>query len=126
MRLTFPNDKTAPSEFGKQADRLFVTLDVAGEFCPPELDSRLRHGRSATAGVTVPEAPVDEQRRSMLRKDEVRRSRQVGSMEAEAISERMGRAADSKFGGCILPPHPGHHGGAIQVLTGSLVHLPAS
>jgi hypothetical protein len=59
-QFAFPDDEGAPAEPAQVAAVAGVALDVRRELVAPELASGLGGARALAAGVTVPEAAVDE------------------------------------------------------------------
>lgn len=58
--------------------------------------------------MAVPEAPVNEDDRAVLRENDVRFSGQAGSMQPEAKISPVEKATKKNFGFCVLSPDSGH------------------
>jgi hypothetical protein len=112
-RLTLPYDYHAPPEISKLRNILFVTLLVPGEFCCPEIKSRLRRRRLSTPIVPMPETSVNEQRSTMLWKNEIRGARQIAPVQTKAKTQRMRRFADRKLWRRVPASHRPHAGASL-------------
>ena len=71
LQFTLPDDDDSPA-FGLQlAPCVLVTLLVSGYFCGPEVGVSLGNGVVGAVFVTMPEAPVNEDDRTVLGKDNI-------------------------------------------------------
>lgn len=85
-----------------------IALDVGREPARPELSVRRWRGRKASARMTVPVAPVHEERDPVPRKNEVRRPRKIAPLEAESKPRSMGRPPYPELRRSV-PPADGQH-----------------
>ena len=111
--LALPDREHAPSQAFKRATCLGVAFDVPGELRLPIRPVRRRLPLTQPASVLMPEAPVDEQDRAMLRQHQVRRARQIAAVEAKSVAEPVDEAPDDDFGARIRSPDARHDGAAL-------------
>lgn len=72
VQLALPHREDTPPELAKFCDPSDVALPVGVEFRFPECSVLLRHHRHATTRMLVPEAPMDEDNRSMTAQYQIR------------------------------------------------------
>lgn len=87
--LALPYDQDAPSHLLQQDPRLLIARSVPRQLWDPILEPGFGCPRETTPIVLVPEAPVNENRRSMPRKNEIRCAGKVPAIKPEAESHRM-------------------------------------
>jgi hypothetical protein len=63
-----------------------VALLIPADLREPEFSSCFRNRRTLAVVMTVPEAPVNEYRRFVLWQEDIRSTRQIGSVESESIA----------------------------------------
>lgn len=108
VQLAFPNSEYLPAECLQLSLLASVPLDCPAKFLGPEVGARLRHRRTGTPFMAVPEAPVNEDDRAVLRENDVRFSGEAGSMQPEAKTSPVEKATKKNFGFCVLAPDLGH------------------
>jgi hypothetical protein len=113
LQLTLPCGQDPPP--GTFQLRLLFPVPL---YCPakllcPEPGSRLRHRGTRTPLVTMPEAPVNEDNRAVLRENDVRFSRQAGRMQPKAKAFPVEKATKENFGFCVFAPDSGHVPAAV-------------
>jgi hypothetical protein len=86
-RLALPDDKHAPAHPAELAPGALVACLILPELLHPELLACLRCIREPASPMAMPEAPVNEHNGAMPGQDNVRRPRQVPTVQPEAISE---------------------------------------
>ena len=91
----------------------FVAGGVAFQFLSPPDALGFRDAGGFAVPVQVPKSAVHENAGAVLRKDDVRRARQIGPVEAEAIAQGVEQAADHKFRLGILAANAGHQAAAL-------------
>lgn len=96
--LALPKHEYAPAERAERGFGLKVALAVALELGEPVVEPGLGLPRQTTSGVLVPEAAVDEHDPPQAREHEVRRTGQVGAVQAEAVAETVGGAPHAHLG----------------------------
>jgi hypothetical protein len=106
--IALPNDVHAPSELGECSSNLAVARDVPVEFCLPEVGAGFRVVGEGAAGMSVPEAAVDEDRYLPAGQDDVGDAGKVAAVESKAKAQPVEDATDSDLGSGILPPDPRH------------------
>ena len=72
-----------------------ISSPVVFEFLAPVVQVALRSRGFLAAWVSVPEASVDEDAELVLRKDQVRRSRKIFTVESEAVAECVSATQDA-------------------------------
>ena len=112
--LALPDREHAPSQAFERATCLGVAFDVPGELRLPVRPVRRRPPLTQPASVLMPEAPVDEQDRAMLRQHQVRRARQIAAMEAKSVTEPVDEAPDEYLGTRIRGPDARHDGATFR------------
>lgn len=95
FRLALPVDKHAPAANFELTHIAFVPVDGCKPLCLPELGIRFRHNAAVPAGVGMPVATVNENDGVVLRKNEVRLSGQILSLQTKAQAEFVAGAADA-------------------------------
>jgi hypothetical protein len=63
-----------------------VPLDVASEFFCPKCFTRLRHRRTIAIAMSMPKAAMNEDDLPQSGKNQIRRSWQIATVEAKAIT----------------------------------------
>jgi len=97
-----------------------VAPDVPGPFCLPELLSGLRGASIATA-MRMPEAAVNEDDLLSARQYDVRRSREIATMESKAISGSKQHLANRNLGFRILAADLAHQ--RASTIWGKPIHV---
>ena len=93
----------------------FVSQVVFAELRVPVLWSRHRTRGSLAAGVTMPKASMNEYHLAPRGEDEVGGSRQVAAVQAKAIAERVGQAANAHFRFRVLAANACHERAASRI-----------
>jgi hypothetical protein len=89
-------------------------MDVVVEFVAPEIGiGRWQFGESAS-GMTVPEAPVNENGHLPARQNNVGAAWKISSMQAEAESFGEQCSANEHLGFSTFPPDACHHPAALR------------
>lgn len=107
--LTLPDNHRPPPHPLKILDCSTVTLDVRLKLSCPEIWPRLGISRQTAARMAVPEAAVHEQRDMQPREHEVRCTREVLPMKAEAQPHGVSSTAYGHLRPRVLPANPRHH-----------------
>ena len=115
LGLALPNDVHAPTTLVQRLDVLPVALDIAVELRLPETRASGWRTRRATAWVPMPETAVDEDDSSAAGEHDIRSSRQVLSMETEAVSRTMQCRPDFQFRSRVLSAHATHNLTALRI-----------
>lgn len=112
-RLALPHNEYPPPELIKRFLCTFVPSGICIKFRVPEF--RIGGGPSASwaSYMPVPEAAVDEDDLSMARQHNVGMSREVRTMQPEAIPKPVQQAAYYQFRSRIAIFHLGHDSAAI-------------
>ena len=113
--LAFPNDEHIPSEIAELALNPLISQNVVAKFRLPVFRSGLRTRRSLATKVAVPKASMNEHDLAPSGKDEVRRTRQVLSVQTETIAERMGQTANAHFRARVLATNSRHERAALRI-----------
>lgn len=82
--LTRPYHADAPPQYRERRRAGCVPCSVSLDLAGPERDVRLRR-TAARAAVAMPEAAVDEDRQPMAGQNDIRRSRQITSMQPKPV-----------------------------------------
>lgn len=77
---------------------LSVSFFVPRDFGLPVLGVRFGQACASTAGMTMPETTVHEYNLGACWKGQVRRAWEVAAIQAETVSEAMGKGANEQFG----------------------------
>lgn len=112
LQFAFPDDVNVPTESDQFGSGTGISRLVLLELECPEFGARPRHSGVSTTFVTVPEAAVHEDRGVELRKDNIRLSGEIASVQAESVATLVEPASDDQFGLGILAPDPCHHASA--------------
>jgi hypothetical protein len=75
----------------------------------PKRDVRRRHRSVPASLMAVPEAPMNQNNRSELRKDEVWSSWQITAMQPKSIPGGVREASDCQLGPRVLSADASHH-----------------
>jgi hypothetical protein len=102
LNLTFPDDKDRPAHLAQSGTHRCVPLLISEELRLPVLNTRSWQSSGAASRMHVPEASVDKNCFGSLRKDDVGATRQIGSMQGEAISAPMKETSDLPLGLRVL------------------------
>ena len=89
LQGALPDDRHAPAESMEHLRMAPVASDISLEFLPPEIFIGPGSGCVAAAFMSVPEAAMDEQGDSILRKNEIWTARQMSTVQPETQSQRM-------------------------------------
>lgn len=116
LRLTFPDYRAPPSKFSEQFYCPPISKRIAFELFRPIADVRLWHPGSLAFGVRMPEAAVNEQRRSPPAEDKVGFAGQIGTMKSKAESQRMRCFPHGHFWSRILRFHLRHRPRAMSYI----------
>jgi hypothetical protein len=73
----------------ERRDDLAVPFNIAGELLFPECDVRVRSIGESASWVSMPEAPMDEYHRAVLRKNDVGAAGERSSVQAESETLAM-------------------------------------
>jgi len=106
-KLALPQGNDAPAQLRERSTRLSVPNSVLLDFARPKFDVRLRKLRTATP-VSVPKAAVDENRDSMLRKNEVGASGEIRPMQPKPEAEAMSSPSGQKLRRRVETPDRAH------------------
>lgn len=88
LQFALPDGENAPSSTFQGVGDLTVPLLIAGELGRPEIGAWLRGRRFAAAGMTMPEASMNEDGGTVFRQDDVRASGQI--LAGDAIAKTQG------------------------------------
>lgn len=116
LETALPYHQNTPAEIHEVFVVTTVPLDIGAELFLPEFDSGGWRCRIETAGVSVPEAAIDEDGEAVAWKDEVGRSRQVLAMQPEPVSTAMKEPPKKKLGLGVFPPYTAHHSRASRLV----------
>jgi hypothetical protein len=119
-RLTLPDHKNLPTLFAQRLDRRAVSLHIPLKLVHPKFMIVFRGGCGPAAPVPMPETSVHQNDAPQSGENEIGRSRQITSMQAEPKPHRMGHAAHDELGFRILAPYRPHH--AAPRLGHDVVH----
>lgn len=108
-QFTFPDDEGVPSLLLCFCLDDEVSFAVAAELRDPELLSRLRYGRSGTAWMLVPEAPMHPDSPSTPREGNVGIAGNAAIVETVAIPHAGEQAADRTLWTSVATVDPRHH-----------------
>jgi hypothetical protein len=109
---TFPDDSHAPARGAEGVLRLLIPGHVAAELLLPELRIGRRVRCEAAAGMSVPEAPVNEYGGLPSRKRQIRAARQARYIDAESQSCGVQMPANDQLRFRIPGPDGAHVAGA--------------
>ena len=115
---TFPHDHDPPAEGFECTDGGGVSRDVGCELRSPEFPPCLRRRRSATPGMPMPEATVDEDDGAVPSQHEVRRARQASIVKAEPVAGPVEKAANHELRTGVPAANPPHEPAAHRVDAG--------
>jgi hypothetical protein len=107
-RLAFPYDEDAPTQASQRSEVAPISLNVAGKFRVPVVQSRRRRRLARVAGVAVPEAAVDLDRLAEPREHEIGLAGQVAPVQAESISQSVNQSTDDEFRRRVTALHGAH------------------
>ena len=108
LRLAFPNDEDPPAYSTQSRLVRLIPRDVLVEFVSPERHARRGLGSLAAVDMAMPETPVNEDHGLSTRKHDVRRPRQITSMQPKSISEAMNDTSHDQLGRRVLRADAGH------------------
>lgn len=94
-RGALPDNLHAPTQPPQCENVAAISFNVARELVVPESGAGPRRGCLGAARVTVPEATVDKDHRIPSRQHDIRRSREISTVESEAEA-------------CLMQPRPHH------------------
>lgn len=106
-----PNYSDTPTCLGEVAYVSRVPFHILTELFAPELRPSCRGCRIATARVTMPETAMDKDNCSPSGQYNIRPSRKMASMKAEAQALRMERPSKRGFRLGVRSTYPSHHPG---------------
>src|SRR3546814_5631382 len=107
-KLACPDDNDFPPLRLEQFPGPTIAGYVSIELLDPESRVAFRRGGNLAAGMTMPEAPVDEHHRPVSREDNVRLPRKVLAMKPEPEPKRMQCPAKGQFGRRVRGADPRH------------------
>ena len=113
--LALPKRQHAPTCVNQRSLLLLISRGVAIKFLPPELDTSFRHRGLATTRMTVPEAAVDENRRSVLRQDDIGRAGQAAALKPEPEPQPMQKLTNDHLWAGVSLPDGAHDAAARSV-----------
>lgn len=90
-RLALPDGNDTPTESLQRPRVPAITLDIAPELGVPERDSRFRRVSETASTVAVPEAPMYEDRCTVLRQYDVRPSREIVAVQPKSETRAVQR-----------------------------------
>ena len=108
--LALPDREHPPSHPLQCSSGPGITFSVPPELWHPIRSIRLWLTLPPTTTVPMPEAPMDEHHRPMLRQHHIRCSWKVPTMKAEAVPQPVHRPPYDHFRPRIRGPHPRHEG----------------
>lgn len=103
-----PHHGHSPASIEQSCDVSGVAAHIRGELLGPKIDPCAGNLRESAVMMTMPEAPMHEDRRPPLRKDDVWLTGQFTRMKAIPESKLPEALAQSDFRTCVLRTHPGH------------------
>ena len=106
--FAFPNDENLPPEGLEFGDVPPIPFHVSLEFPLPERRARLRRRCPAAIRMPVPEAAVYEDDLPRTRKRDVRGTRQIAAMKAEAIAQGVDNPPHGKLGSGVTGTNTAH------------------
>ena len=106
--LALPYDQDIPAECFKFFNHLRVALDVPRELIRPILSSGLGSRGTRTTRMSMPKAPMNEDRLIELREHHVRSSRQVGRVKPESVPEPVRSSPNTHLGSRAFAFHSTH------------------
>lgn len=114
LQRALPDGGDTPAKSPERLRVSPVTIDIFLELLLPEHLVGSRSGGIATAFVSMPEAAVDENHRTVLRKHKVRGAGQLSDM--KSISESPGEKKGAKypFRPGVLSANARHHAAALR------------
>lgn len=104
----FPDHEYPPTRLLQQSDLPPVALDVGFEFFDPFVAVGRWSISQPARVVPVPEAPVDEQGGSILRKDKIGAAGQIPTVQPETHSELVQTTTDLDLRFGVLASYGGH------------------
>lgn len=111
--LAFPDGQDAPPQFAEIPSVARIARDVRFELCGPEADVRLGCGRTLASGVTMPEATMDEDHRSMPWEHDVGGAGKIAAANSEAKAHAVQEGTHHELGLRVPSADAGHEGGAV-------------
>ena len=120
-RGAFPYDVHSPAQREQTVYGFAVPLSVAVELGFPKLLVRRWKLGKATSGVAVPKTSMNKHGNLASWQNNVRRARQVLSMQPEAEACSKESLADDQLGLCVLALDAGHHGASDR--CGDDIHV---
>lgn len=109
LESTLPNRDDAPSESVQLAPRALISHPVGREFMRPRCAVTRRVRPPLTAGVSVPEAPIDKNDRPVRCHDEVRLPRQARDMTPELKPQVTEHATNAHLRARVVWPNRCHN-----------------
>lgn len=100
--LTLPDDEDAEAEAPHRAHHATIASHVGRELVLPERAIPLGSGRSTATWMSMPEAPVDEDRPTILLVHDVRGSGKSSSLRSIGKADFAQRPAHLYLGGGVL------------------------
>jgi hypothetical protein len=97
LGLTVPNGHYIPARIREASDIPAVALNVALSFPTPKRGAGRRHNPSVSTVMTMPEAPMNKDDRTILSQHDVGISWQRSLVDAEPVTEPMQRRPDAEF-----------------------------
>lgn len=107
-----PDHNDFPPVFHERIADLEVASNIVGKFCPPFFGVGRGCRGLVAAGMAVPEAAMDENRRAPFRQDDVGVARQCALVETKAEPMRVKKFAHGDLGPRIGRPDSRHHSGS--------------
>ena len=113
--FTLPNRQHTPPRVDQRSLFLLVPREVAIEFLLPERDTSFRHRSLAAIRMTVPEAAMDENRRSVLRQDDIGRAGQAAPLKPESEAQSMQKLTNDHLWAGVSSSDGSHDAAARSV-----------
>jgi hypothetical protein len=112
LEFAFPDDEDTPAKILQPLPISLVAFDVPVQLRFPELRPRPGSVCEPAAGMTVPEAAVDEHNRPVTGQDDVGLPGQIPHVQPVAKATGMEMPPNHQFGLRVTPADPGHHAAA--------------
>ncbi len=108
FRLAFPGNTNTPAHPPQLACYEPISLDVLQELCVPELESTLWRVAKLATGMSMPEAPMDQDNATPFWQYDIRFAGNCSGVKPEAITEPMEHRSHNQLWICIAAFDTGH------------------
>jgi hypothetical protein len=107
--LALPDSHDVPTRPTKSTSASHIACNVLIELVDPEIGPRLWCRAVGASAMSMPETAVNEDHKTMARKNQIRASGKVLAVQPKPEPEAMQQAADNQFWLCVTRSDPRHH-----------------